>query len=209
MGSSGAATGESAMAQHQRVLDINVLGVVRVTKGVLPLMRPRAVAGSSTGSRSAGSHSSRSCPPALRPSTPSRGIPSPSTARSASTVSPRGDSGAVRPVRLLRCRWRSGPSDARPDFEEGAPASGIVRPAVGVQDVPGGEFEISKPQFPDDLRLERGEMVGFGEGLADAPGCHALWRGHLIDSGEDLPCQSGPPPARACSTSVLIGAGSR
>ncbi|MEX3100445.1 oxidoreductase [Streptomyces sp. ST1015] len=38
IGSSGA-TEESSLAQHRRVLDVNVLGVVRMTKAVLPHMR--------------------------------------------------------------------------------------------------------------------------------------------------------------------------
>ncbi|MEU9063600.1 oxidoreductase [Streptomyces sp. NPDC048430] len=38
IGSSGA-TEESSVAQHQRVFDINVLGVIRMTKAVLPHMR--------------------------------------------------------------------------------------------------------------------------------------------------------------------------
>ncbi|MDF9816741.1 NAD(P)-dependent dehydrogenase (short-subunit alcohol dehydrogenase family) [Streptomyces sp. SPB162] len=38
IGSSGA-TEESSVAQHQRVFDINVFGVIRMTKAVLPLMR--------------------------------------------------------------------------------------------------------------------------------------------------------------------------
>ncbi|MFE9816976.1 hypothetical protein [Streptomyces sp. NBC_00236] len=38
MGSSGA-TVESPVAQHQRVLDIKVLGVIRMTKVDLPLIR--------------------------------------------------------------------------------------------------------------------------------------------------------------------------
>lgn len=84
------------------------------------------------------------------------------------------------------------PSDVRPGFEEGLSSSGIVRPAVGVQDAPGSEFEIAEPQFSNDLCLELGEVVGLGEGLADhLPGCDTLGRGHLVDGREDLPGQGG------------------
>lgn len=55
-------------------------------------------------------------------------------------------------------------------------------PAVRVQDAPGGELEISEPQFSDDLCLEVGKIIGLGEGLTDhLPGCDVLERGHLID----------------------------
>ncbi|RMO08336.1 Short chain dehydrogenase [Pseudomonas cichorii] len=42
---------ESSITQAQRLFDVNVFGIARVVNAVLPIMRRRRVAGSSTSAR--------------------------------------------------------------------------------------------------------------------------------------------------------------
>jgi NAD(P)-dependent dehydrogenase (short-subunit alcohol dehydrogenase family) len=86
VGSTGAAE-EFSITQTQDIFDINVYGVMRTTKAVLPHMRAQGADASSMSPPSAGSSPARSWPSTSRPSTRSRATPNRWTTRSATTAS--------------------------------------------------------------------------------------------------------------------------
>ena len=101
MGSAGA-TEESSLDQDRRVFDVNVFGVLRMTKAVLPHMRAQGSGRIINISSIFGFMPAPFMAPTARPSTRSRGTPSRSITRSASTASGCSSSNRRHPNEIRR-----------------------------------------------------------------------------------------------------------